>query len=199
MAFQTTANSNAFILGSCHISVPSSSGGYVKLGSARGVKLTETFESVEIELDNAPKVVVGAKKQEVKVEGNLIELDWHRLAALRGSMSTAGSLDTWSYDSTTLEQTFTSGGKVSMPSQSLYLTHTGASSSETIVFTIYSGKVDAGLTLAFPSDNDAQGVMEIPFSYLGKCQSTRATGSQLMNIVDLRNSVYSTSYFSTSI
>lgn len=199
MAYQTSANSNAFILGSCRISVPSSSGGYVKLGTARGVKLTETFESVEIELDNAPKVLIGAKKQEVKVEGNLIEIDWHRLAALRGSMSTSGSLDTWSYDSTTLEQTFKSGGKTTIPNQALYLTHTGASSSETVTITIYSGKVDAGMSLAFPSDNDSAGVMEVPFSYLGKCQSTRTVKAQLMNIVDLRNSVYSTAYFSTSI
>ena len=198
MAFQTTANANAFVLGSCRISVPSSSGGYVNLGSARGVKLTESFDSVEVEIDNTPKYIVGAKNQQVMVEGNLLELDWHRLAAMRGSMSTAGSLDSWSYDSTTLAQTFTSGGNTTMPTQSLYLTHTGASSSQTVVFTLYAATPTEGMTINFVSDNGTD-VAEFPFKMTCKAQSSRAQGSQLMNIVDLRASVYSTEYFSTSI
>ncbi len=196
--FQTTANSNAFVLGSCRISVPSSSGGYVNLGAARGVKLTETFDSVEIEIDNTPKVVVGAKNQQVMVEGSLLEIDWHRLAALRGSMQSTSEFDQWSYDSTTLAQTFTSGGNVTFNPQSLYLVHTGASSSQTVTITLYAATPEEGMTLAFPSDN-ATDVLEYPFKMKCVAQSTRTAGSQLMNIVDLRTSVYSTSYFSTSI
>lgn len=196
--FQTTANKNAFVMGSCRISVPSSSGGYATLGSARGVKLTETFDSMEIEIDNTPKVVIGAKNQQVTVEGSLLEINWHKLAAMRGSMTSGGSLDVWSYDSTTLAQTFTSGGNTTITPQALYLTHTGASSSETVVVTLYAATPEEGMTLAFPSDN-ATDIMEVPFKMKCVSQSTRTVGQQLMNIVDLRNNVYSTSYFSTSI
>jgi hypothetical protein len=193
MSYQTTANSNAFIIGSCRVSIPSSSGGYVDLGAARGVKLTESWDVMRVEIDNTPPVIVGAKKQVVEVEGNLLELDFHKLATLRGG------IDTWTPVSTTdFTGTFISGGKVTVTPQALYLTHTGASSSETVVTSIYWASVTEGLTIPFPSD-DATDVSEIPFKMKGVCVSTKTSLQQLYNIVDLRNNVYSTTYFSTSI
>jgi hypothetical protein len=188
MAYQTTANSNAFVMGSCRVSIPSSSGGYVNLGAARNVKITEAFDTYEIETDNTPRILLGAKKQTVTVEGNLLELDFHKLATLRGGIGT--------WDSTVY--TFDSGGNVTITPQALYLTHTGASSSQTVTTTIYYASVTEGLTIPFPSD-DKTDVAEIPFKIKGVCQSTKTAGAQLMNIVDLRSNVYSTTYFSTSI
>jgi hypothetical protein len=189
MGYQTSANSNAFVMGSCRISIPSSSGGYVNLGSARGVKITETWDNLEIETDNTPKITVGVKNQQIMVEGNLLELDFHKLATLRNGFD--------SY-STAAGMTFTSGGNVEITPQALYLTHTGASSSETVVTTIYYANVTEGITIPFPGDDKTE-VAEIPFKIRGVCNSTRTVGAQLYNIVDLRNSVYSTTYYSTSI
>lgn len=188
MGYQTIANSNAFVIGSCRVSIPSSSGGYVDLGAARGVKLTESWDVFRVEIDNTPPVIVGAKNQVVEVEGNLIELDFHKLATLRAGI---GAWSSASY-------TFNTGGQMTVTPQAFYLTHTGASSSQTIVTTIYYATIQEGLTLPFPSDNGTD-VAEIPFKIKGVCQSTKTTLQQLYNIVDLRSSVYSTTYISTSI
>lgn len=179
MAYQTSANSNAFVMGSCRISIPSSSGGYWDLGAARGVTLTENWDTFEIETDNTPLVIKGAKNQTVTVEGNLLELDFKKLAAMRNGYD--------SFSTTTF--TFDTGGNVTITPQALYLTHTAASSSETIVATIYYASPTAGLSIPFPRD-DGTDVAEIPFAFKGVCQSTKTVGAQLMSIVDLRNSVY---------
>jgi hypothetical protein len=188
MPYQTTANSNAFVMGSCRVSIPSSSGGYVNLGGARGVKITESFDPYEVEVDNTPMAIIGAKKQEVTVEGNLLELNFQKLVTLRGG------LDSWSSANYTLD----SGGNMTITPQALYLTHTAATSSQTIALTIYYASVTEGITIPFVSD-DKTDVAEIPFKIKGICMSTRTAGSQLMNIVDTRTGVYSTTYYSTSI
>jgi hypothetical protein len=195
MPYQTVANSNAYLLGSCRVSIPSSSAAYIDLGSARGVKITESFDSMMVETDNTPPVIVGAKKQTVTVEGNLLELDFRKMRALRGYLDSA----TWSTGSTTATLTFNSGGSTTgITPKAFYLTHYTDSTSLSIVTTIYYASITEGFNLPFVSDDKTE-VMEIPFKIKGVCQSTRTVGSQLMNIVDLRSGVYSTTYFSTSI
>jgi hypothetical protein len=188
MAYQTTANSNAFVMNGCRVAIPSSSGGFIQLGAARGVKVTEAWEWMEVETDNTPKIEIGAKKQTITVEGNLLELDFQRLSYLRGGIGLWSSA-TYRFDS---------GGNLTITPQALYLTMTGATSSQTVALTIYYASVTEGLTIPFPGD-DKTDVAEIPFKFKGVCMSTRTAGSQLYNIVDTRTGVYSTTYFSTSI
>lgn len=178
-AYQSTANSNAFLMGSCRMSVPSSSGGYVHLGAARGVKITESWETYEVEADNTPPTILGVKNQRITVEGNLIELNFQKLARMRGG------LDTFS----TASFTFDSGGNVTITPQAFYMVHTGASSSQTVTATIYYAAVTEAMTIPFPADGKTD-VAEIPFKLQGVCQSTRTAGQQLYSIVDLRASVY---------
>lgn len=178
--YQTTANKNAFLFGSARISVPSSSGGYVHLGAARGIQITESWDVFNVETDNTPTVQMGIKNQKVRVEGNLLEVNFQKLARMRGG------IDTFS----TATFTFDSGGNVTVTPQAIYLVHTAATSSETITATIYYASVQEGMTIPFPRD-DGTDVAEIPFALEGICQSTRTAGSQLYSIVDLRNSVYS--------
>ena len=193
--YQTVANSNAYLLGSCRVSIPSSSGNYIDLGSARGVKITEAFDSLQIETDNTAPVIIGAKKQTVTVEGNLLELDFRKLRALRGYLDGA----TWSTGSTTASLTFNTGGSTTgITPQAMYLTHYDDSTTTTIVTTIYYASITEGLTIPFVADDSVE-ISEIPFKVKGICQSSRTIGSQLMNIVDTRSGVYSTTYFSTSI
>jgi hypothetical protein len=189
MAYASTANSNAFLMGSCRISVPSSSGGYVQLGSARNVKITEKWDSFEIETDNTPPIIKGIKSQTIEVEGVLLELNLQKFKVMRGG------IDSFS----TATFTFDSGGNVTITPQALYLTHVSPTSSETIVATIYYAAVTEGLTIPFPS-YDKTDVAEIPFKFKGVCQSTRTAGQQLYNIVDTRSSIYvaSTDLSSTS-
>lgn len=180
MAYQSTSNLNAFIMGSCRLAVPSSSGGYVHLGAARGVKLTETWENVEIEADNIEAVQYGIKNQELMVEGTLIEFNLEKFSVLRQG------LDTWS----TATVTFDSGGAVTITPQAFYLTHNSmVSSSESVTTTIYFASIQEGLTVPFPGD-DSVDVAEIPFKLKGTNQSTRTVGAQLYNIVDTRSNVY---------
>jgi len=193
--YQTTANSYAYLLGSCRISIPSSSGAYIDLGAARGVKLTESFDSMQVETDNTPAVIVGAKKQTVTLEANLLELDFRKLRALRGYLDAA----TWSTGSTTATLTFNSGGSTTgITPNAIYLTHYTNSTSAAVTTTIYYAAITEGLNIPLVSDDKTE-VAELSIKLKGICQSSRTVGSQLMNIVDTRTGVYSTTYFSTSI
>ncbi len=193
MGFQTTANSAAFVMGSATVYISGSTdkstttGSFIDLGAARGVKLTETWDMVEIEIDNTPKVVVGAKNQQITIEGTLLELDFYRMSMLRGGLDT--------FSTTTF--TFDTGGNVTITPQAVYLKHEAASSSETIIATIYYASVNEGMSLPFPSDN-ATDVMEVPFKLVGKCQSTRTAGNQLYSIVDSRQGIYVADYSQTT-
>lgn len=191
--FQTTANSNAFVMGSATIYISGSTekstttGSFIDLGAARGVKLTETWDSVEIETDNTPKIVIGAKNQQITIEGTLLELDFYRMKMLRGGLDT--------FSTTTF--TFDTGGNITITPQAIYLKHEAASSSETILATVFYASATEGLSLPFPSDN-ATDVMEVPFKLVGKCQSTRTAGEQLYSIVDSRQNIYVADYSQTT-
>lgn len=182
MPYQTSANANAFVMGSCRIFVPSTtSGNYWELGAARGVKITETMDKFTVETDNTPDVMLGAKNQKITVEGNLLELNLLKLARMRNGYDT--------FSTTTF--TFDSGGNFTITPQALYLVHKGASSSQTITATIYYASVDEGLTIPFPRDNGTD-VAEIPFKFTGVCLSSKSAGTQLYSIVDTRSGIYST-------
>jgi len=185
MPYQTSANSNAFVMGSVRVFLPSttSTTSFWELGAARGVKLTETWDKYNIETDNTPDVMIGAKNQKITVEGNLLELNFIKLARMRNGYDT---LSTTTF-------TFDSGGNITITPQALYLVHKGASSSQTITATIYYASVDEGMTIPFPRDAGTD-VAEIPFKLTGVCQSSRTAGSQLYSIVDLRANIYSTAY-----
>jgi hypothetical protein len=192
MGYQTTSNANAFVMGSCVVHISGSTekstttGSFLNLGSARGVKITEAWDSMEIETDNTPPSIIGVKNHTITVEGNLLELNFQKLKLIRGGLDT--------FSTTTFQ--FDTGGNVTITPQAVYLTHTGATSTDKVQATIYYASITEGLTLAFPSD-DKTDVMEIPFKFKGVCQSTRAAGKQLYNIVDGRANVY-TSYASTA-
>jgi hypothetical protein len=192
MGYQTTANSNAFIMGSCKIHISGSTEKstttalFLELGAARGVKITETWDNVEIETDNTPKITLGAKNQQITVEGNLLELNFEKLELMRGGIDT--------FSTTTF--TFDTGGNVTIAPQAIYLTHTTAST-ETVQATIFYASLTEGLTISFPGDDKTE-VAEIPFKFVGKCQSTRTAGAQLYSIVDNRSDVYSADYSQTT-
>ncbi len=181
MAYQTSANANAFLMGSCRISIPSSSGGYVPLGAAKGVKITESFDSWVIKPDNTPEIIKGVKNQKITVEGELFEVNFQKFARMRGGIDT--------FSTTTF--TFDSGGLMSITPQALYLTHTAATSSQTIAVTIYYAGITEGMTIPFPAD-DATDIPGVPFKLVGTAQSSRTVGAQLYTIVDTRSSVYDT-------
>jgi hypothetical protein len=188
MAYQTSANRNAFVMGSVKMFIPSTaSGEYFNLGAARGVTITEAWESFEVETDNTPPIMIGAKNQTIEVSGNLLELNFLKLARMRSGFD--------SFSTTTF--TFDSGGNVTITPQAFYLVHTGASSSQTVTATIYYASVTEGLSIPFPADGGTD-VAEIPFTIKGVCQSTRTAGQQLYSIVDLRANIYSTDYSSPS-
>lgn len=193
MGYSTTANSNAFVMGSASIYISGSTdkstttGSFINLGAARGVKLTETWDSIEIEVDNTPNVTIGAKNQQITLEANLLELDFYRMQMLRGG------LDTFS----TTTYTFDTGGGVSITPQAVYIKHIGASSSQTITATIYYASMTDGLSLPFVSEN-ANEVAEIPIKLTGKINSTRTIGDQLYSIVDSRQNIYVADYSQTT-
>jgi len=181
MAYQTRAHSDAFLMGSARMLIPSSSGGYVDLGAARGIKLTEAWDSYEIEVDNTPSVVKGIKNQTITVEGNLLELNLQKIAKMRGGIDT--------FSTTTF--TFDSGGNMTVTPQQVTLVHTAATSSQTVTAIIYYASVTDPMAIPYVSDSGTD-VAEIPFKMKGVAQSSRTVGSQLYTIIDTRSSMYTT-------
>lgn len=185
MAYQTSANSNAFLMGSARLFVASSSSAtvYVEMGAAKDIKLTETFDSWVIKPDNTPEIIKGIKNQKVTIEGSLFELNFQKLNRIRNGLD--------SFSTTTFF--FDTGGNMTFAPQNIALQHTGATSSQTVTAFIYYAGVTEGFTIPFPADDGTEPGL-IPFKLVGNCQSTRTVGQQLMSIVDLRTNVYSTSY-----
>lgn len=194
MAYQTTANSASFVMGGCVVYISGSTdkstatGSFLNLGAARGVKITETWDSMEVETDNTAPVIVGAKNQAITVEGTLLELNLQKINLMRGGLS--------SFSTTTF--TLNTGGSLTITPQAVYLKYTApASSSDTVIATIYYASLTEGLTIPYTGD-DKTDVSEIPFKFKGVCQSTRTAGQQLYNIVDGRSNVYAVDYSATT-
>ena len=177
MAYQTTPNTNAFLMGSARLFVASSSSPtvYVEMGAMKDIKLTESFDSWVIKPDNTPEIIKGIKNQKVTVEGSLYELSFAKLARMRNGLDT--------YSTTTYF--FDTGGNFSFTPQNIALVHTGATSSQTITALIYYAAPVEGFSIPFPADDGLEPAM-IPLKLVGSCQSTRTIGQQLMSIVDLR-------------
>jgi hypothetical protein len=187
--YQNSANPSAVLFGSATIAIPSSSGGYVDIGAAKGIKITESFDSMQVEIDNCPTLLIGAKNQKITVEGTMLEVNWQVLARMRGGLDT--------FSTTTF--TFDSGGNVTITPQELYVVHQ-VSSSAKLAATIYYAGVTEGMTLPFPSDAGTT-VAEVPFKLVGTCMSSRTNGAQLYNIVDTRPNIYTSTshpYVSTT-
>jgi len=197
--YQTTAISNAFIMGSAVMYISGSTDKstttalFLNLGAARGVKITESWDSLEIENDNTPPSIMGIKNQKVTIEANLTELNFEKLNYLRGGLSS------WSTGTFTLN----TGGNLTITPQAIYLKHytalytTVASSMETITAVIYYAAPVEGMSIPYPS-NDKVEVGEIPIKLTGTIMSTRTAGSQLYQIVDTRQSVYSVDHTRTT-
>ena len=185
MAYQVVPQSHAFLMGSCKISIPSSSAdGYVSLGSAKGVKITESFDSWVIKPDNCAEIIKGVKNQKVTIEGELFELNFQKFARMRGGIDT--------FSTTTF--VFDSGGLMSITPQSVYLVHTaGPSSSNYIAVQVYYAGITEGMSIPFPAD-DATDIPGVPFKLVGTCQTSRTAGAQLFTITDMRSSIYTTAY-----
>lgn len=181
--YQTRANVKAFVFGSGTITIPSSSGGFVGLGAAKGIKLTETFDSLTIENDNCPPEIMGAKNQKITIEGTLSELNLQKFARMRGGLD--------SFSTTTF--VFDSGGNVTITPQEIYIVHE-VSSSAKLAATIYYAAVTEGMTIPLPSDGGTA-IADFPFKLVGTCMSSRTSGQQLYNITDTRTGIYDSTTF----
>lgn len=198
MPYQITANTNAFVMGSAEVAFSTtvilssdiaSTSLFHSLGGARGIKITESWENVEVAIDNSAKYVVGIKNQEVLVEAELLELELVDLYRIRGGLDYGST----SYTSTYTAMTFQSGGNMTINPVSLRLQHCkDATSSQYVRVLVHYGKVSEGISLPFPAD-DADDAMQIPLKIKGTCLSSLTAGQQLYTISDTRTNVYTSS------
>lgn len=264
MGAQVTPVTETFILGSGDVLIGDDVTSLVSLGAANSIKFEESFEKIEMEIDNAGKIDYGIKNQEAIVSGEFLEIDLERLADARGGIDTysttagvlvsgaeqevssgdwgfdnfielenqnydeseptvnsvTGSVDgagaaddydvvcvngkwgivpkdgtnfeyedqdlTINYDYTpAASKSLSSGGKVSIDPKVVRILHTDEDGN-TFSVTLYSAKIQEGMTLEFPSDN-ADEAMAVPFSFKGTCDTSRTVGDQLFVIEDTRS------------
>jgi hypothetical protein len=198
MPYQITANTNAFVMGSADVAFSTSvilssdiasTTLFQSLGGARGIKISESWENVEVKIDNSATHVVGIKNQEVAIEAELLEFDLVHFYQIRGGLDTGST----SYTSTYTEMTFKSGGNMTINPVSVRLQHCkDATSSQYVRVLVHYGKVSEGLSFPFPAD-DADDAMQIPLKIRGTCLSSLTAGQQLYAIQDTRSSVYTSS------
>lgn len=201
MPYQITANPYAFVMGSAEVGFSTtvilssdiaSTTLFQSLGGARGVKITESWENVEVKIDNSATYVVGIKNQEVAVEAELLELNLANFYRLRGGIDSGSTV----YTSTTLTDgglKFQSGGNMTINPVSLRLQHCkDATSSQYLRVLVHYGKVSEGLSIPFPAD-DADDAAQIPMKIRGTCLSSLTAGQQLYTITDTRTSIYTSS------
>lgn len=189
MGYESTlVNTRSFLLKSARVSIPSSSGGYVPLGACRDVKLTETYDPLIVEADNAYQVVVQARNQSMTVEGKMLELNWQKIARMRNGV------DTFS----TATYTFDSGGNLTITPQAVYITSNDAiGSTGTLAITVYYSYCTQPLEIPFPGD-DKTDVAEIPFKLKGILNASLTAGQQLYRAVDTRSTTIYDNYSTTT-
>ena len=175
--YQTSANTVFFIPGSAKISVQSSVGSttYTDIGSAQGIKLTETWGMADLETLSMQSYYAPFK-QEVSVEADLLEYDFLKLYLMRGGID--------SY-STAAGKVFTSGGLSSMYSLAYQIVNTGPTSSQAVTITIPWAHIAEAFTIPFAGD-DQTDIAKMRFKITGVCQSTGTAGSMLYSITDTR-------------
>lgn len=174
--YQTTPNTVFFISGSAKIEIQSSAGStiYLDLGAADNVKYTESMNFTDLEIGSMrPKR--RAFKQEILIEADLHEYNLYNLSKIRFGYDTYTSSD----------KTLISGGFSSFVNFQTRITHTGPTSSQAIVFTVYESNLAESLKLNFVADNGIDNV-KYPIRIRG-ILSTQTTGAMLYSIVDTRS------------
>ena len=174
--YQTSATPTLFITGSASISVQSSvaSTSYVALGSAKSIKMSESFDIDDYEVGSLD-VTHSIRNQGVTVEADIYEINAERLNKIRGE------IDTWNSS-----HTITSGGLFVVSPRTWVLTNTGPTSSQSITITIYSGIQTEPIKIDFMGD-DATDISYTALKVRGYIVSTRTAGDQLYSIVDTRS------------
>ncbi len=79
---------------------------------------------------------------------------------------------------------FSSGGRVTINSKIIRLTHTTDSGKEFQII-LYKAKNEKGMELSFVGDNSDE-AMNVAFSFKGESDNTRSVGDQLYKIIDTR-------------
>lgn len=86
MGQNVTANTNVYVFGSGKLEAGADVGSLVCLGSLRGATFVESWDSVEIETDNAGKPIKKIKNQKATLKAGLLEVDLAKFSALRGGI-----------------------------------------------------------------------------------------------------------------
>ena len=86
MSQTTIQKSGAVKLGSAKVEVGDAIGSLVNLGAMRGISLSESWDKVEVESDNAGTIKDYIKNQKVAITGSLIEIDLEILDEIRGGI-----------------------------------------------------------------------------------------------------------------
>lgn len=174
--YQTSATPILFITGSASVSVQSSvaSTSYINIGSASGIKLSESFD-IDDQENGSIDVTHTIRSHSVSIEADMYEINAERLNYVRGGI-----------DLSSVAKTLTSGGLFVINPRTWVLTNTGPTSSQSITVTIYSGIQTEPIKIDFPGD-DATDIVSTPLKVKGYIVSTRTAGDRLYSIVDTRS------------
>lgn len=133
--------------------------------------------------NNGAKTVTIAAADKITVSETLVnEVEGDTITIVRGVIQDAATVYC-DYDYTPLvSRTYTAGGKTSKTARILRLTNYDIDDKEWVML-IHKAYIADGLNLAFPPDDD-RNPMPCPIRFVGKLDSTRASGDQLFNITD---------------
>jgi hypothetical protein len=154
---------------------------FTNLGAGIVNSFSHNLTKFDVQAGNAPDPVEGVAGETFTVEGELIEYDSSKFAAMySGLANTTGSA---------LDGTFSIGGKVDMiykafkfVNKRYYTASGGTAISATTTLLVPKGTMESGLSFTAKSDNDSDPISVIGFSVTGKLDSTLTTGSQLVTI-----------------
>lgn len=93
MSQTTIQKSGAIKLGSAKVEIGDTVGALVNLGAMRGISLSESWENIEVESDNAGLIKKYIKNQRVAITGSLIEIDLETLDNIRGGIDSYSTVE----------------------------------------------------------------------------------------------------------
>ena len=182
MPNQTTTQHTAYVFGSALIQIGATAGAATtNVGLARDVQVAEQIGKVWAQADDSVNPLGRSSRHTVAVSFTLLEFWPPYFDELRGqNFDTENEATAGTYVAGTAN-VISTGGNTKLSPLAIKLTNNTLQSGATTqtVMVVYSATVEEGLNLAMRSDNTADPILPLPFSFTGRLDNDRTSGDRL--------------------
>ncbi|WP_284037461.1 hypothetical protein [Neobacillus sp. 114] len=178
----TVQHANTIRFGSAKFEVGETEETLVDLGAMRGIAFEESWDERQVTSDNAGVISAGISNHQVKVSGDLMEINLKNLALLRGGIDKYSEIPADQQAGKKAAVKLLSGGVSTFSPRIVRITNYNDKNEEFRI-TVFKANSATGLNISFPEADGEDPVMT-PIEMTGTLDTSRAIGEQLFEIYD---------------